>query len=344
MKDRNPPPEKIPSARNPKAEWLYRQGASFLDSAHLEPAKVYLERALEGYASKPDPPRVALCYLKLGRAVELLGEYERAKNIYRRSLELHEGLKDISGVAKSKAFLGNVAWAQGDYPEAAKLLQEALAHFKEANDLPGQVWVTDMQANLNLAQGNHQEAERLHQTAIALAHPSCETPLSCAWNDYHLAAIDLFRQRRKEAREGFLRALKAFTRLKDVLGVVATCSHLCGIASEDKDFASAEKYILRSLKLVIPTQCRPLLVDAMTSLARLLLGRGQNDKALGMLMFVLSHPTCRQQTKDEMKSLAKVMEARFSSKEFESGFDWAKHIPLEEMAVAWVKTLSAKSK
>jgi hypothetical protein len=78
----------------------------------------------------------------------------------------------------------------------------------------------------------------------------------------------------------------------------------------------------------------------MTSLARLLMGRGQNDKALGMLMFVLSHPTCRQQTKDEMVSLAKAMEAHFSSKEMESGFNWAKHFTLEEMATAWVKTLS----
>ena len=218
--------------------------------------------------------------------------------------------------------------------------ESALAEFRANKDLSGQAWVTDLKANLCLAQGKLDEAERLHQAAIDLEREKDLTPLASAWNDYHLANVELARGYWEKARGGFTKAVAAFERLGDVLGVVSTSIHLGEIACELKDYAKAESCILKAMRLVIPTQCKPLLADALTGLARLHMVKGEHQKALGTLMFVHSHPNCRQQTRDRMLSLAKALDARFSEKEVKDGFTWAKPITMEEMAAAWVRSLT----
>ncbi len=332
------------NALKKKGDRFFQRGTKGLNEAKLGQARIHLDQALLFYSNANDSGGIAACLLKLGRVVELMGEYPRAKETYQASLDLYQRLKDISGIARSKAFLGNVAWAQGDYAASEKLLNEAGHFFKESPDPSGEAWVIDMKANLQLAQGHDMEAEKLHLAALERVLALGEKQENLGWHEYHMAAIQLFRNQLEESRLGFLRALEIFTRLGDVLGKVATCTHLGEIACLQNDFTAAEKYVFQSIHWVIPTQCRPLLTDALTSLARLLNARNQKNKALGILMFVLSHPTCRQQTKDSMVNLSKSLEANFSLKELESGFTWAKQFTMEEMASAWLKVLAPNSK
>jgi tetratricopeptide (TPR) repeat protein len=325
-----------------KADLLYQRGVEEMAKAKLQSARASLDQALLVYSQASDQSGVAQCLLKLGRSLELLGEYDRAQETYQGSLDLYVRLNDPKGTARAKAFLGDVAWAKGGYTAALKLLEEALLAFRQADDKPGQAWVSDMMGNLCLAQGKHHEAENFHRSAYAMALEVGESPEGRAWNEYHLAAVELFRGHREAARAGFLNAQQIFTELGDVLGEVAACTHLGEIACDMKNPVEAQRYILQAIRLVLPTQCKPLLADALTSLVRLLKARGEEGKAVAILMVVLSHPTCRQQTKDRMVSLSKAMEANFSAKELESGFTWAKEFTIEEMARAWLKALSPK--
>ncbi len=344
MRKSSQKPKKAVRGLNSKGDTQYKRGEACLAAAQLGPSRAYLEMALKSYQSASDIPGTALCLLKLARAVELMGDYDRARETYRESLGLFSQLNDRLGAARCKAFLGNVAWAQGDYPGAKKLLLEAYRSFQEKKDVPGQAWVMDLMGNLNLAQGRDQDAEKCHRDAYAMARELGESPEGEAWNGYHLAAVELFRGHFMPAREGFLGALKIFKFLKDVLGEVAALTHLTEIACEQNDYATAEQYFLEAARLVIPTQCKPLLTDVLTSLARLLKGRGEDSKAIGLLMIAISHPTCRRQTKDRMASLLESLEAHFSKNEIESGFKWAKNFTLEQLASTWVSTLSNKSK
>lgn len=323
---------------------FYQGGEARLVQAKLASAEDYFSKALKAFRKVLDDTGTALCLLKLGRVLELLGEYDKALEVYKESRALYTRLSDHLGIARSKAFLGNMAWAKGDYASARTLLEEAQNYFKEAGDVPCQAWMNDMIGNLLLAEGRDQEAESCYHTAFAMAREMGESPEGVAWNKYHLAAIKLFRRDYGSARDGFLNAFKIFTEMKDVLGQVATLIHLGEIACEEKDFSTAEKYIVKSIKMVIPTQCKPLLADALTGLARLLKAKGEDRKAIGVLMFALSHPTCRQQTKDRMVSLSESLEANFSKQEIESGFSWAKDFTIEEMASSWLKAVSSKPK
>ncbi len=195
-----------------------------------------------------------------------------------------------------------------------------------------------------MAQGKDQEAEKCHLLAFSLVESLGPTLENKAWNNYHLGALALYRKDFAQARELFLGANDIFIRFQDELGQVAALIHLGEIACEKKEYPNAERYFQKAIQLVIPTQCKPLLADALTGVAQLMKGQGDHRKAIGLLMVALSHPTCRQQTKDRMISLSEALEARFSSRELEAGFPWAKSFSIEEMAAAWVSSVSTKAK
>ncbi len=94
---------------------------------------------------------------------------------------------------------------------------------------------------------------------------------------------------------------------------------------------------------MVKTECKPLLADSLTGVAQLLKAKGDERKAIGLLMVTLSHPTCRQQTKDRMVALAMALQSSFSATEAHAGFEWAKSVSLEEMAAGWLNS-SAKGK
>jgi tetratricopeptide (TPR) repeat protein len=323
---------------------FYQGGEARLVQAELGPARDAFEKALNAYRKTSDRAGTAGCLLKLGRVLELLGEYDGAQETYQESLNFYIQLNDQLNTARSKAFLGNVAWAKGDYENAWKFFQEAQLYFKVAGDEQSLAWVNALMGNLYLAEGKDMEAENSYRAAFVVVQRTGESQDGEAWSDYHRAALELFRYHIPQAQEGFLAALKIFTRLKDVLGQVSTLVHLSEIAGDQKKWDEAEKYIIEALKLVIPTQCKPLLADTMTGLARVLKGQGEEQKAIGILMFALSHPTCRQQTKDRMITMLKSWKAHFSEQENESGFKWAKDFTIEEMAAAWLKAFLAKPK
>lgn len=320
----------------------YQKGEACLLEGKLWFAGECFANALKGYQQLSDKNAVGRCLLKLGRVLELLGEYNKAITTYVESRMLYFELNDDLGVARSKAFLGNVFWAKGDYENAITLLAEAQTYFKEAGYLPGLAWVNDLMGNLFLAEGNDIEAEKCYRAAWATARIVGKSPEGEAWNEYHLAAVELFRGQWGPAKEGFLKALKLFTEIGDVLGQVSTLTHLGEIDCLDKNLEEAEKYILQSLKLVIPTQCKPLLADVLTGLARLMTGKGEDGKAKQILNSALSDPTCRRQTKDDMVPLSELLEAHFSTKELESGLHWANDYSLEMVASSWLKSFGSK--
>jgi tetratricopeptide (TPR) repeat protein len=320
----------------------YQKGEACLVEGKLWFAGECFANALKGYQRLSDKNAVGRCLLKLGRVLELLGEYSKAITTYLESRLLFLELDDPLDVERSKAFLGNVFWAKGDYENARALLTEAQKVFEEAKYLPGQAWVNDLMGNLFLAERKDIQAESCYRAAWATVQKIGESPEGQAWNEYHLAAVELFRSHWGPAKDGFLKALKLFTEIGDVLGQVATLTHLGEIECEERNLAEAEKYTLRSLKLVIPTQCKPLLADALTGLARLMKSRGEEGKEKQILKSALSDPTCRRQTKDDMVPLSELLEAHFSKEELEDSLHWANDYSLEVAASSWLKSFGSK--
>lgn len=344
MNPSNSTPPKKSKSDELKSKSLYGKGESAFASCRLETAKAYLGKALESFRASGDAPNQGQCLLNLGRTLELMGEYPQARESYEAALKVFQSLGDRSNQSRTKALLGNLAWATGDYAEATRLLDEALFGFREIGDLPNQAWLHDLMGNLQLAMREDQQAERYYRTAFSLVAEKGENFEHRAWNQYHLGALALFRGDLAQAKERFSEALGHFNHLKDELGQVAALIHLGEVACDQKDHGEAQKHFQKAIQKVVPTQCRPLLADALTGVARLLKVQGDERKAVTLLMVALSHPTCRQQTKDRMVALSVALKAQFSPKEVEAGFRWAKAVSLEEMASSWVSAVTAKAK
>lgn len=319
-----------------KSYFLHQRGDQLFKESRFQKAKESYQKSLEYYKAEGDTQGTGLTLTRLGRAKEILGEYSHARKDYEESLALFQNLNDFHGIARSKAHLGNIGWAIGDYQEAAKLLQDALNFYHAAQDLAGQAWVNDLMGNLKLAMREDEAAERHYCTAYSLVE-SKGLQVE-AWNSFHLAAVDFFRGKSDMAKEGFSEALQCFNRLKDELGQVSALIHLGEIDCEQKKLVEAEEYLQKAVQLVVKTECKPLLADALTGVAQLLKGKGDERKAISLLMVTLSHPTCRQQTKDRMVAMAMALQSSFSVTEAHAGFEWAKSVSLEEMAAGWLNS------
>jgi tetratricopeptide (TPR) repeat protein len=331
-------------ALSKKAYSLHRKGDALFVSSRFARSWETYQKSLEAYREGGDLQGTAMSLTRQGRVAEILGEYDQARDLYGKSLKIFQDLTDLQGMARSKAHLGNVGWSTGDYMEASKFLEEALSLYRVAEDVAGEAWVFDLMGNLRLAMRQDDEAESFYNTAFSLVEGLGVNLENTAWNHYHLGAVAFFREQAPEAKEKFLEALKCFLRLKDRLGQAATHIHLGEIACAQKNTAEAGKNLQKAVRLVVPTHCKPLVADVLAGVAQLLKLQGDERKAISILMVALSHPTCRQQTKDRMVALAASLEARFSPKEAQEGFHWAKTVPLEKMATSWASSITRNPK
>ena len=315
------------------------KGDSALRLADLKKAQGHYLKAVQWSAAFGDPVLLGTARQKSARIEDLMGLYSQASATYQEALKhfLQSGAK--SEIARTKAFLGAVGWAMGDYSESGRLLAEALFLYEEMQDTRGQAWVLDLIGNLKLAMRDDQEAERSYLKSHELMCGIGVSPEVAAWELFHRGTIELFREHFSQARSYFEEALKTFQKEPDVLGRVVTHIHLGEIACEQKKLSEAQEHFQKAVEEVLPTGCTPLLMDALVGVSQLLKAQGLERKAIGILMVALSHPTCRQQTKDRMVSLVIHLESRFTSQEVQGGFHWAREVSIEEMAKAWVDSL-----
>lgn len=313
-------------------------------SSCFVPAKEKYQKSLEAYSAAGDLRGSALLLIRLGWAFEYLGEFDQARQAFQKSLSFFEKSADSSGMARAKAQLGSLNWATGHYQESSNLLQEALSLYHAAKDGAGEAFVDDLMGNLRLAMREDVEAERHYRTAYDWVQKNSPNSQAEAWNHFHMGMVFQFRQRMEEAETRFIEALKIFTKLKDGIGQISTLTHLGEIACEMGIADEAEKYLLKAIQLVLPTRSKPLLTDALAAVAQLLKLKGDERKAVSILMVALSHPTCRQQTKDRMVNLVMKLQSTFTAKEAEAGFQWAKEVRIEDVAAAWTSSHTVKPK
>jgi tetratricopeptide (TPR) repeat protein len=248
-------------------------------------------------------------------------------------------MNDPRALAWNKKLIGSIGWSVGNYSHALRTYQEALELYRSNKDVHGEAWTLDMMGNLKLAMKEDEEAEKLYRQAHTLSFSEGGDPQGMAWHRYHMGAVYLFRKSVDDAKDEFAKALQIFDALHDNLGQTAALTHLGEIACIQKKYLVAQEYLKRGVELILTGQSNPLLVDILAGVAQLLKGQGEDKKAISLLMVALSHPTCRQQTKDRMVSLAMELETHFTPGEVDKGFRWAKGADLEEMAKGWLISL-----
>jgi len=305
----------------------------------MEDANLFYHRGWDAYAKIGEEKGLAWSFTNIGNAAQGLGDFNGAAQMYEKSIELIEKMNDPRALAWNKNLIGSIGWSVGNYSHALRTYQEALELYRSNKDIHGQAWTLDLMGNLKLAMKEDEEAEKLYRQAHALASSEGGDPQGMAWHRYHMGAVYLFRKNVDDAKDEFNKALQIFDALHDNLGQTAALTHLGEIACIQKNYLEAQDDLKRGVQLILAGQSNPLLVDILAGVAQFFKGQGEDKKAISLLMVALSHPTCRQQTKDRMVSLAMELETHFTPGEVDKGFRWAKGADLEEMAKGWLVSL-----
>ncbi|HVZ80922.1 MAG TPA: hypothetical protein VHE12_09000 [bacterium] len=340
-----PVPSKKGTTKQPNSfQAELEKGDEALRTSDLRKAQGHYTKVAQQANAADSVKELAAALQGSARVLDLMGHYGQAIMTYHEALKCFLQIGEKPGIARAKGFLGISSWATGDYSEAGRLFAEALFLYEEARDLRGQAWVHDQIGNLKLAMRDDLEAEKSYYKSHELMEGIGADEEVKAWEFYHRATVELFREHFLQAKAYFEEALKSFQKRPDLLGKVAVRIHLGEIACARKDLVAAQDHLQKAVVEVLPTGCKPLLMDALVGVSQLLKAQGLERKAIGILMVALSHPTCRQQTKDRMVSLVIHLESRFTSQEVQGGFQWAKEVSIEQMAKAWVDSLAPAPK
>ena len=227
-----------------KREYLVRAGeaaeASYANAAAID----YLERAAPLVA--PDE-RVDLL-LRLGKVVELVGDWRRAEEVEREALATAEMLGDARASAWCETALAEVARKQGRYDDALSLLEQAVGTFESVGDDGGVGQVQHLMGTLAAQQGDYPKAVESYEASLVIRE-RLDDKAGMAGLLSNLGIVAEYRGDYSASREYHERALALRAQLDDRRAVAVSMTNLGTIAVLEHDYEEARGYFEEAMRL-----------------------------------------------------------------------------------------------
>ena len=106
--------------------------------------------------------------LKLGKVLELSGDWTRAEQVDREALAIGTELDDAATRGWSRAALAEVARKQGRYDEAVEHLDAARSRFEEVGDEDGLGQVLHLAGTVAAQRGDYDTAQAQYEASLAI--------------------------------------------------------------------------------------------------------------------------------------------------------------------------------
>lgn len=251
-----------------------------------------LEQLLSTVAPQPSTEHdviglqaVATWHSARGVAYFRLGRYKEARESHEIALDWREQIGHEGSIARSCNNLGNLFLETGDFAHALAAYRQAADRLSEGEDIPTLAALHNNMASLHLLMGSLSDARQSAQRALDMKGATDEGP-GLAIAQTTMAAVALAEGRLAEARQwafearGNLESLDNIENLPDI----AILEGEVLLAAGDIPLARAT-----FLQVLEPGRGhRPTLAArALRGLARIALGAGRRDEALGYLQRAL---------------------------------------------------------
>jgi DNA-binding SARP family transcriptional activator/predicted ATPase len=334
-------------------------------------AQVLLERSLDLLHRHPAPRERAFSLYTLGQ-VHCHGQndYQEAERCFSQSLALYEAGDDPYGRAQSLDGLGDVAARQGRHSEARQYYEAGLALRREIGDLWGISTSLGSLGGLAGRQGAYAEARRWFEQSLAISR-DLENPRGTAACLHNLSTVAYLQEDYDEAqrlrqetldicrqigyRWGIANSLKSLGDVARRLGEHAqamrylqeslalleegdrrsqayTLNSLGTVAHTMGESQESRQYFQRALEAAMEIKEPALALDILMSLAKLAAEDGDVVRALEILAFVLHHPACEQQTRDQAEPLRAELAQRISTDALNAAEARSRALELDELA------------
>jgi class 3 adenylate cyclase/tetratricopeptide (TPR) repeat protein len=197
--------------------------------------------------SLDDGLRRASCQTAIAEVVRKQGRYNEALELLNRAARGFAAFGEESGVAKVHHLVGTVTAQRGDYDKAVESYKKSLQIRERIGDKSG---MASLLSNLGVIaeyRGDYEGSQTFHQRALALRE-SVGDLLAISVSMQNLGMIAVLQKRYQEAREWFEKSMRLNRQVGDTW-MVAVCHNNLGNATRGLgDYEAARKHYADSLR------------------------------------------------------------------------------------------------
>jgi tetratricopeptide (TPR) repeat protein len=227
-----------------KREYLKRAGVAAQAAYANATAIDYFERL----APLVDQEARVDALLKLGKVLELTGQWRRADEVDREALTLAANLADGRWRASCQTALAEVARKQGHFDEAIGFLDHAAAGFEAGNDQDGLGKVHHLLGTIAAQRGEYDDALEHYQASLRIRE-RLDDKASMGSLLSNLGVIAEYRGDYDGSRTFHERAMALREAIGDRWAIAVSMTNLGMIAALQKRFQEARDWFERSMLL-----------------------------------------------------------------------------------------------
>jgi DNA-binding SARP family transcriptional activator len=288
-----------------------------------------LEQALAEHEHTGDMEERVFCLVYMAETCRSLGQHDEAEALARRGLDLARRIGNARGVAQALCVLGMLHARAGDLADAEALLEESLPLARQLyddtlaqrvlsalgdmacrrGDFGGAIMLFDEGLALSRALGDrHSEAIVLNnlgttrhvmgeydraRTLYAASLDICRDMGDMAGEAIalsNLGELDCERGAYPQAIEQFTTGLDIARKVDDQWAIIACLKGLGEAAGNVDDAATARVYLAEALGIAREKPLVPVMLEALTHVARFYARAGEVNRAIPLLALVCRHP------------------------------------------------------
>jgi predicted ATPase/DNA-binding SARP family transcriptional activator len=255
---------------------------------------------------------LALCLSGISEA--MTGDYGESRSLLQEGLTIGQETRDWFVIQSSISGLSHLARVVGAYAEAEKWCNEGIALCRKVNNRRGEVFLLNNLAWVANARGEPAEARRWLEKAFAF-HQETPDKTLMAESLSQLGTAAYLEGAYMEAKQRYLESIEVSKgtgerwRRPALIGLgYATCAL--------GEYDASGRHFRNALQMAMEIGALPVVLDGLVGLACLLAasdpGEAAAEQAVGLLAFVLAHPSSTQETRDQATTLLAELEGRLS--------------------------------
>jgi len=283
---------------------------------HTE-AQATLERCLEILRPLDDTRLLAEPITYLGVVMSLTGDYASALDLVAEAREKALAGGDRVFAATSLSLHANFSRLTGQSGDQHARLQAAVAEWRAVGDPRFIAYGLNFLGQSALALGRFDEAREALEESVEL-----NTSVGARWNLGHafqgLGAVAQAQGEHRRAAELLLKAVDTFTELGGLFYIGQSLAQMGRSLFALGNDVEAERIWRESLRIAAEIRGIPVVLEALVGIASLQANREEMQSAFGLLLIVLNHPACDQETRNRASALQAKLKTQLTPVQIEA--------------------------
>lgn len=300
---------------------LAQQGLLYFRQGRFDRAQCLYEESLAILRPLGDPALLTDALVVSGVILFLVGEIDQAKG------RMVEGF-DCAGLAGDRSFaayalfnLGYLAGLEGRYAEGYEQMLAGLAQWRELGDPSSIAMGLNHISPTAIHLGRLDEAQAYLQESLALL-----TQVGDLWGmgtAYRLLGLSALAQGDTDLALAHIRhSLEIFQGYIIGWDIAQSLNFLGRATLAAGDVGEARRLLLDAFQVAKETRARPIMLDALATLAELQMQTGEAEAALRHALLVLSHPSAPYEAKERADRVCVEAATHLTSEQARAAGEW----------------------